>query len=753
MCEAPQRSRGHTLEEESQGINHSSSIESRDNDCAIVSLCNKVEKEITGVRDICSVLPAGEIVVSNVSNNAMCVSEAGVVEADPSVSPGSPTTSEGVSDGLASVRRHTPVNSGGLASVRHHVPICDVGSRNVSVNLVEELSIGGCDTCTESSTDCKGAAWLCVKMSPLPGALLDVAARNDLSASAPQVKFTVYEQCTAGRCECRHSVGNAPAPLRPCRAYVECFLRGGTDPDWAYIMHGITFGFKVVNQDCPSSYIKENYTSATGEDVKDKLSAKLKAEIASGAISIVPEPPRCVHALGTVPKDGGGMRVIVDCSAPGEDAVNLHTNEVCIKFGYHSVDTVTEMMESSDLLATVDISDAYRYVSIDTESSDFQGISWEWGGERVFLRDNRLSMGLSSSPYVFSKISDFVVRCAMRRGCSRIVNYLDDYCILGRSVEECVRDQQHLIAALRMLGFAISFKKLSSPSTSTRFLGIIIDSVKMNLSLPRDKLEKLLVDIHKTLSGRKVDRKQLEQLAGYMAHASKVVRGGRVFSRRVYDTISSLKKAHHKIRVGGEFKKDLLWWRDFATQFNGAANILGSAAPMQSTYSDSSTSWGFGVLHGNDWAAGPWSLEKERDRKIKDLLGHHYEEPPTVPPKDDNINVLELWPVLVAVKRWGESWDNKTICMVTDNTQVMAALRTGRSKNTTSMAWLRKIFWESVTRNFQIRSVYIKSADNVICDSLSRLDKKSSATRLIEADPGGYLCCSHLFVSLQGGNS
>ena len=42
-----------------------------------------------------------------------------------------------------------------------------------------------------------------------------------------------------------------------------------------------------------------------------------------------------------------------------------------------------------------------------------------------------------------------------------------------------------------------------------------------------------------------------------------------------------------------------------------------------------------------------------------------------------NINVYELWPVLVRLKRWGNSYKNKKINIVTDNMQVLAMLAAG----------------------------------------------------------------------------
>ena len=78
---------------------------------------------------------------------------------------------------------------------------------------------------------------------------------------------------------------------------------------------------------------------------------------------------------------------------------------------------------------------------------------------------------------------------------------------------------------------------------------------------------------------------------------------------------------------------------------------------------------------------------------------------------------------------------------VMDNTQVQAALYTGRSRNKLMMAWLRLIFWESINNNFEIQSVYISTKVNTVCDSLSRLDKFESIARIRDVDVNAYMCC------------
>lgn len=66
------------------------------------------------------------------------------------------------------------------------------------------------------------------------------------------------------------------------------------------------------------------------------------------------------------------------------------------------------------LIIVVDIKDAYPVLSIQPDDRPMQGIKWDFDrGAELFL-DNRLCMGLSSSPFIFTQISNFVARCGAR---------------------------------------------------------------------------------------------------------------------------------------------------------------------------------------------------------------------------------------------------------------------------------------------------------------------------------------------------
>jgi len=407
------------------------------------------------------------------------------------------------------------------------------------------------------------------------------------------------------------------------------------------------------------------------------------------------------------------------------------------------------MLLEGDYMSSVDISNAYRAVSIHPHDRDKQGVSWRVDGNKRFFKDNRLCMGLRSSPYVFSKLSDFITRCMVREGVTRVTNYLDDFAIVTDSyVNGCIA-QKKLIAVIRRMGFYVNFKKLVSPSTKIRFLGIDIDSVSMVITLPDDKLKKMHRSLRAFSQRTKCSKQELEVLAGGLAHCCKVVRGGRTFSRRIYDMCNVAKKSHFKIRLNNDFRLDINWWLEFMEVFNGQCAIRPPNTCVLSTYSDSSTS-GFGATHQGDWVAGVWAADKQGGAEL--ALSHHF-QPPVRECYDTSgdivhINTLEMYPVVVAARRWGGGWGGHNVCFITDNTQVMHCINTGRSKNKTVMAWLRNLFWEAVVNNFTAQSVYIQSAANTVCDALSRLTEPSANRRLLEADSSKRLCCNSTFKQL-----
>lgn len=556
-------------------------------------------------------------------------------------------------------------------------------------------------------------------------------------ASKKGVSIHVYDKCVNGLCKCKHIIGSDVSQLKPCRFASLLFGNGRVPTDDEIIMYnGIVDGFDIVSNDV-DSYDNHNYLSILSEDSKSKMDKIVRNELDSGILEVVDEKPKCIHSLGAVSKPDGGIRPITDCSLPVGICINDNMDGLTKNFSFKSVDNVVQKMNEGDYITVVDIKSAYRAVSVNPEHSKLQGLRWEIDGEEKFLQDKRLCFGLRCAPFYFFLISEFVYNILTDRYSLSVVNYLDDFAAISPSYQEGLFAQTCIVNLLRYLGFYISWAKILPPSQTATFLGIIIDTVLLELRLPEGKLAKTIAMLNKINGCESISRKNLEKLTGLLGHCSTVVRGGRTFCRRLYNLHKMCLKNHLKIvRLNSESRDDIAWWLSFLRVFNGKAAVK-KATYHESMISDSSLR-GYAVYLGEDWVYGGWSDEPLFNSECE----HRSGATPSLSDEDcKNINVLELWPVVVGICRWGDQIRGHELNVVVDNMQVFHMIRTGRSINSRCMEWLRSLFWMCVNLDVDLNPVYIRSEDNLLADTLSRVLYSKTSSKLTDLIENYSICC------------
>ena len=134
----------------------------------------------------------------------------------------------------------------------------------------------------------------------------------------------------------------------------------------------------------------------------------VKRELAEGMVSEVSFIPHCIHALGAVPKPGGKIRPLTDCSRPVRESINNFCGELYGEFSYRSVDDIIQMLEPGEFMSVIDIKAAYRAVPIFPLHRKYLGFRWELDGKESTFVDNRMAFGLRLGPLYFDKISRFI---------------------------------------------------------------------------------------------------------------------------------------------------------------------------------------------------------------------------------------------------------------------------------------------------------------------------------------------------------
>ena len=553
---------------------------------------------------------------------------------------------------------------------------------------------------------------------------------------------TVSSECAEGKCFCVYMLDGVRNQLKPCR-FANVLLTSGEDfkSRYLHVLWFVMDGVPIVDEQ-PEPYRCENYASITCSENKVKMDQIVDKELAEGMISVSSQEPICVHSLRAVPKGNGGIRHITDCSRPKRLAVNYHCDKLFREFSFKNVNNVIEMLSQDDFMTVIDIKAAYRAVPIKPEHRKYQGFSWPLNGENRWFVENRLCFGLRLGPMYFNFFSNFIYDKLASMDVN-VVNYLDDFIAVAPTESACASSQRIIVDLLRYLGFHIAFDKLVNPSTCVTFLGIVIDSCRMELRLPPGKIEKLRGMLLDNLSKKRISKKELESLGGMLSHCSTIIRGSKVFCRRVYALYKEIVNKNARfIVIPDNVKADLQWWLKFSSYFNGTAKIVVESYEFPMV-SDSSLR-GFAAYLGVDWLAGTW--QDDYFVNLCSPCNHVVSRPLAERFDKNNINVLELWPIVQGIKRWANLLRDKSIYVFTDNTQVMFMLLNGNSSNVTCYHWLRELFWLTAIYNIVIIPRYINTKSNLVADTLSRLPYVEVGKKLVEYLSGSNLCClSKLF--------
>lgn len=207
-------------------------------------------------------------------------------------------------------------------------------------------------------------------------------------------------------------------------------------------------------------------------------------------------------------------------------------------------------------------------------------------------------------------------------------------------------------------GVPLAEEKSVYPTSCLEFLGIQIDTVAMEFRLPIEKvlhIQSLLVFV---MSKTKVRLKFLQSLQGLLAFTSRIMPMGRVFTKRLYRTISGISSPSHFVRITSEVIADFRVWLEFLGTFNGCSvwQFPFCSASALHFYTDAAGSCGYGAFWNGHWSADVWP-SSWKSRGLTSI-----------------IVLLELFPILVALDLWGSQLLNRRILIHSDNKGIVFAI-------------------------------------------------------------------------------
>lgn len=464
-----------------------------------------------------------------------------------------------------------------------------------------------------------------------------------------------------------------------------------------------------------------------------------------------------------VPKGDGGWRLVINLS-------RLNTWVRKKRCRFETLKQLRHIARKGDWMISWDISDGFYHVPIHPDHRKY--FRFLVDGEVLQMRS--LPMGYCNSPQIFTKVMRVVVaalrggslaaRAASerpgsyqaaggyqggdpppaptsgaaprgaqprngsrkrRRGRNRVklrlleeqgidlLPYLDDFVAFFRTREEAIAGAERVQRLLRSLGLLVKDEKcVWTPTQSLKHLGLQVDTAQGVFMVTPERIQQLEGGARRlgcaaAANRRLVPARMLASFAGLAESSYLAVPLARFYLRELYWSLGDVSRTRlgweGNVRLTKGALRDLKFWEKFslATRYNGRA--IWRTPTTATLHCDAARDgqgrggWG-GVLDGTVPARGFWRREQQQL----------------------HITHLELLAVRYSVESFLTELRGKVVRLYEDNTGVVSFLTRYSTRSPQIMRDLRKLLYILDSNDISLQAEYIRSADNVYADRLSR---------------------------------
>ena len=202
-----------------------------------------------------------------------------------------------------------------------------------------------------------------------------------------------------------------------------------------------------------------------------------------------------------------------------------------------------------------------------------------WDGQYYY--DKCLPFSLRSAPYIFNQLADAVEWILLNKCLNliclpypgRFFNHRTSSTLPPPPPPYSQTCQQSLTRAM-----LLTFRdKTQGPCTALEFMGVILDSEKMEARVPPDKVERIRTSLAFFQRRKSCTLRELQSLIVTLNFTCKVIPPGRPFLQGIIALTQKVSKAHHHISLSSGFFKDLHMWKEFISEWNGASFFLSNS--------------------------------------------------------------------------------------------------------------------------------------------------------------------------------
>ena len=425
----------------------------------------------------------------------------------------------------------------------------------------------------------------------------------------------------------------------------------------------------------------------------------------------VPTKGQFVSNIFFRPKKDGSIRLIL----------NLRNLNLDVEYHHFKMETLNhaiQLMSPNCYMASIDLKDAYYTVPV--KKSQRQYLRFWWNN--VLYQFTCLPNGLAEAPRKFTKLLKIPFKYLRERGHANSA-YIDDSCLVDTSSEGCLQNVTDTAYLLDSLGFTVHpVKSCFEPTQVLVYLGFILNSLLMIVSLTADKAGKIVAQCKELKARSKCTIRECAQIVGKLVAAEPGVDYAPVHYKRM-----ELEKTDRLQACAGDFeaqmwipeimKEDLQWWIDHALT---AKREIVRPPPDIHVYSDSS-GYAWGCIRDGVSAGGPWAGEEA----------------------DWHINAKELMAAFLALKTLCPNEHGVHIRLHLDNTTSVLYVSKQGGKKWLLNSIARDLWIWAIERDIWVSAEHIPGVENIEADRASRKQFATETEWML--DPAVFIRVSDLF--------
>ncbi|XP_060591829.1 uncharacterized protein LOC132746624 [Ruditapes philippinarum] len=359
-------------------------------------------------------------------------------------------------------------------------------------------------------------------------------------------------------------------------------------------------------------------------------------------------------------------------------------------------------------MGSVDIRHAYYSIKIAEEQQKCFCFIWR----KQIYQYTCLANGVSEGPRLFTKLLKPVYARLRSLG---YVNsgFIDDSFLLGDSYNECEENIKATVNLMLQVGFIINEEKsVLIPTTKLLYLGNIIDSEGMVVTLPKERQDKIVLECQNLCNKSVASIRQVAKVIGLIVASFSAVDYGKLHYRQLeLAKTFYLKKNFGNYNafmpVTDKMRTELTWWVNNLRQQSRSIN---RSTPNTIIETDASF-LGWGAKYKDIRTGGRWLVEEK-------LL---------------NINVLELLAIFYALRSFREHVVSQHVKIMSDNTTAVSYINNmGGTVSLQCNKIAVEIWTWCIANDIWLTAAHIAGKENLEADQASRKFKDNLEWKLDE---------------------